>query len=134
MKRIYSLKGRNVFSRVYRKGKKIQGKGVKLFILKTEDFNTLNADGNMPSDVKHVKIGISIHKKFGNAVVRNRVKRRIRCVFSGILKDLHDGFCIIITPENEFRSIDYDTCRSRIISLLMVSGVLHINGTGYQNN
>ena len=127
MKRFYSLKGRNLFKEVYKKGKKIQGNGVKIFILKIDVFNEMFTDKYIPTDAKKVKIGISIQKKIGNAVFRNKIKRRIRSIFGGLLSEMNDGFCIIITPEVDFKSFSFEKSKSAITSLLIKTGVLNKN-------
>jgi ribonuclease P protein component len=60
-----SLRRRSDFSRVQRRGKRQAG---PLFVL-------LAADGRGPS-----RVGITVAKTVGNAVVRNRLRRRVKAI------------------------------------------------------
>jgi ribonuclease P protein component len=55
------------FQRVYRSGRRLWGDGFALIVL--------------PNALEYNRLGISVHRKAGNAVRRNRIKRLIREVF-----------------------------------------------------
>ena len=46
------------------------------------------------------KVGFTATKKIGNAVVRNRAKRRMRSVFYENAKDLKDGNYIFVAKQS----------------------------------
>ena len=64
MKKIYRLKKNEDFSKIIKKKKSFSNKSYILYIDKKND--------------EQAKIGISVSKKIGNAVVRNKIKRQIR--------------------------------------------------------
>lgn len=73
------------FRRVYQKGIRISGPLVAAFCLKRED-------GGGP------RIGLTVPRAIGKAVVRNRLKRRMReCVRHG-LGTLPSGWWIVFNP------------------------------------
>jgi len=52
-----------------------------------------------PSDEKLSRIGISVGRRYGNAVQRNRFKRRIREAFRQIRCELPAGLDFIVVPK-----------------------------------
>jgi len=50
------------------------------------------------NDLGHNRLGLSISKQIGNAVVRNRWKRRIRESFRCSQQPHHGGFDIVVRP------------------------------------
>ena len=63
MKKSFRLKKRSAFAYVYRKGEKTSAHDLLLLSAKSKEG---------------LKIGLSVSKKVGNAVTRNRVKRLLR--------------------------------------------------------
>lgn len=83
-----SLKKNYQFSRVYRRGVSVVGKYLVLYCLR----NRYNIS----------QLGITISKKVGNSVVRNRIRRLIRENYRGLEKRLISGFDIVfIARANE---------------------------------
>jgi len=82
LKKEYRLQKKYQFNYVYRVGKTASG---KLFVL----YYT-------PSKNRNVKVGISVSHKVGNAVVRNKTKRRIREAMRPHLKNIKTNFNIVL--------------------------------------
>ena len=76
------LKKQKDFDLVFRKGKRIHAKSLTLLCLESDCL----------------KFGISLSKKHGKAVVRNRIKRLIRAAFKSYIKNISKSFYIIILP------------------------------------
>ncbi|GHU55736.1 ribonuclease P protein component [Clostridia bacterium] len=63
----YTICDNNEFSDIYKQGKKIVGKNIVFYYKKNnQNFN---------------RLGITVSKKIGNAVARNRAKRVIRAAY-----------------------------------------------------
>ncbi len=87
----------HLFVKCYNKGKKIITKRVVIFVL--EDRHARFLQKSHPEKKKINRVGISVTKKLGNAVARNRAKRIIREAWRQITKTytLTKGKLIVIT-------------------------------------
>ncbi|HAJ33130.1 MAG TPA: ribonuclease P protein component [Candidatus Atribacteria bacterium] len=81
------------FRKIFSEGRRTEGKNLIIFILKN-DYNF-----NRP--------GIIIKKETGKAVVRNKIKRRLREAFRLINKKLSPGYDIIVLAKNNIKESDY---------------------------
>ena len=80
MERRYRLKKNKAFQYVYHRG---HSAGCRNLVM-------LLAPG------KELKIGFSVSKKTGNAVTRNKIKRRLRECFRPYLGDVKTGLYVIV--------------------------------------
>lgn len=65
-----------------------------------------------------VRIGFSVSKRVGGAVVRNRVKRRLREAVRGRLTLLPPGWDIVISARPAAANADYATLDAELGELL----------------
>jgi ribonuclease P protein component len=72
-----SLKKREDYVQIAKTGQSVAAKGLVLQVRKS----CINPEDNK------VQIGFTVTKKLGNAVVRNKIKRRLRAIASSIIKD-----------------------------------------------
>jgi len=127
VKRIYSLKGRNLFREVYLKGRKLQDTGIRVFIFNINKSSyvkpvTIN-DGLYGT--KRVKIAIAPAKSYGKAHIRNRGKRRMRAICSELFNELKEGFYIIIRIDRDFRNLAFEEEKRIVRSLFAKAGLLN---------
>ena len=96
MERRYRLKKNRAFQYVYRKGHSVACRNLVMLL----------APG------RELKVGFSVSKKTGNAVVRNRIKRRLRECFRPLLGDVKSGLYVIVArpsaAEAAFRDLERD--------------------------
>jgi len=71
------------FAEVYRRGVAYRG---KLFSVHA-----------FPNDLGTARLGLSVSKKVGNAVVRNTVRRRLREIFRAALSNLPDNLDFVVS-------------------------------------
>jgi len=86
LKRINRLTKRKEFGYIYRNGSKINFGQLSLYVIK--------------SRFPYVRFGISVNNKVGNAIVRNKIKRRLRSILSEYLKVItHKNVIIVVHNE-----------------------------------
>lgn len=78
----------HLYSKAYAKGAKFVGKHVIAYVLK--DYKAKALQKNHPDRIMVNRIGLTVSKKLGHAVVRNRVKRVLR---EG-LRQVERSFCV----------------------------------------
>lgn len=66
----------HLYSKAYAKGQKFVGRHVIVYVLK--DFRAKALQKAHPDKIMVNRIGLTVSKKIGNAVLRNRVKRVLR--------------------------------------------------------
>lgn len=121
MKRKYSVKSKLLFEEIFTKGKKIQEKGVQLYYKRRTDAGSSN--GSEPPR-RTIQIGIAVSKRLGTAVVRNRIKRKIRAIMNEFLNDMNNNYILIIKPTYNIRTMAFDSVKRAIKSLLLKAGAL----------
>jgi ribonuclease P protein component len=91
------LKLHSEFQRVYQRGKSAHSTSIALFYLPIKGEK---------------KVGYTASKKVGNAVVRNRCKRRLRALFAEFSTDVQDGWYVFVAKgalfENSFENVRRD--------------------------
>ena len=80
MEKRYRLKKNRAFQYVYRRGHSVACRNLVMLL----------APG------RELKVGFSVSKKTGNAVTRNRIKRRLRECFRPYIGDVKTGLYVIV--------------------------------------
>ena len=83
MKKSFRVKKDREFQKVFHKGKSTANRQFVIYKYNKEDQS-------------HFRVGISVSKKLGNAVKRNRAKRRLRALFCEYSNSLKDGTYIFV--------------------------------------
>jgi ribonuclease P protein component len=99
------------FKRVRRSGKSYAHPLLVLIVLPNQESPT-------------VRIGISASHAVGNAVVRNRAKRRIRAIIDALLPDLKPGWDMIFLARVPIREAGFQEIEMAAASLLQRAGVI----------
>lgn len=93
MKKKYRVKKSQEFEMIIKNKKFIVDPAIVLYIKKKEEKNS--------------RVGITVKKKIGNAVVRNKVKRQIRMMIQDIY-DFNEEFDTIILIKEKYIENDYN--------------------------
>ena len=70
------------------------------------------------SDGPHFRLGVSVGKRLGKAVERNRVRRRVRELVRARLKELHPGWDVVIVARSPAASAPFLTLGEALDQLL----------------
>jgi ribonuclease P protein component len=126
VKKAFILKGRNNFQGLFKKGKRFSGSAL-LIIVGNEMSISKGVETGRQSDEcekTRTRIGISIGKKFGNAVERNKAKRVIRAIMRELVPFMRTSNYVIIRPGPDFKRYVFSEARAEITKLLRRAGLL----------
>lgn len=84
------------FSYVYRRGMRANSKDLSLLYVKNQQK----------------RVGFSVSKKVGVAVVRNRTKRRLRECFRHRMAELRNGFYVVVARPSAAEKSYAELCQS----------------------
>ena len=110
MKKIYRIKKNEDIKLVLDKKKSAGNKNYIIYIMKN-------------SEAKNFRVAMSVSKKIGNAVIRNRQKRLIRQVFNSN-KDKINLYEIFVIARSNVINLTYNEVESNILYLLKKLNVL----------
>ena len=104
MRKLYVVKTNQDFEKVINNGKCIKN---KYFVIH-----------HMSNNLKYDRFGISVGKKIGNAVIRNKYKRKIRSIIDIYRKSYVNSRDYIIILRSSALSITFDEMKENLIFLL----------------
>ncbi len=84
-------------------------------LLKNKTYIIYNKDNKLPYD----RFGISVGKKLGNAVLRNKYKRKIRSILDIYRKDYNNSKDYIIILRERGLHLTFEKMKEELISLLL---------------
>jgi ribonuclease P protein component len=96
------------FDRVFKNGLRIENESVKILAYRRGDCFAR-------------RLGIVTPKKIGNAVVRNKIKRRLREIFRTSKYSLKPNLDLIFVPKQEIMSLDYVGLKKTVLDLVKLA-------------
>lgn len=114
MKKQEKIRKSSHFRFVYNKGKSLVDENIVVYSTKNhKDFN---------------RIGISVSKKVGNSVKRNRVRRLIRESYRVNKYRFNDGYDLVFVARVRAAKASYNTISASMIKLLKKGGIVKKEG------
>ncbi len=98
-------------------------------LLRTGDYDRVYRDGRRrtsrhfvvfyrANDAAASRLGISVKRALGGAVLRNRMRRRIREIFRTHQQELPAGWDIVIHPRSTVAQAEFAVLSAELVSLL----------------
>ena len=91
-----AIREHHLYNKAFRKGKRQVGKYVAVYVLR--DLAAQKLKNAHPQKIVVNRLGLSVSKKVGGAVQRNRAKRVIRAAYDSVKQELKVGNLIVISP------------------------------------
>lgn len=110
MNKIYRLRSNMEFKKVYSGGKNYWNRNLVLYVKK--------------NDIGNTRVGYSITKKIGNAVVRNKIRRRMKEIYRLNFSNIKNNYDLIFIPKKNTVDISYKELESAMLHILKLANML----------
>jgi ribonuclease P protein component len=111
MKKEFRVKKNKEFQEAFKKGKSVANRQFVVYVLKKPEQ-------------ENFRIGLSVSKKLGNAVVRNQIKRYIRQSFHELQDRVHTGNDYIVIARKPAAEMGMQDIKKSLEHVLKVGKVL----------
>ncbi|HLR59382.1 MAG TPA: ribonuclease P protein component [Pseudogracilibacillus sp.] len=105
MKKAYRIKRNEEFQEIFNAGKSFANRELVIYHVKK-------------TNQTHFRIGLSVGKKLGNAVMRNQIKRYLREAFLSLEDNIKPDLDLIIIARNPTVNMDYHQIKRSLTHLL----------------
>ena len=105
MEKAYRVKKNEEFQYIFKNGKSFANRQLVIYYIERENQALF-------------RIGLSVGKKIGNAVMRNRIKRCLRQAFTDLKKEVKPGYDIIIIARQPTKEMNCHMIKKSLIHLL----------------
>lgn len=97
-----AIKEHHLYNKAFTRGKRAVGRYAAVYVLK--DYSAEKLMRQNPQKEYVNRLGLSVSKKLGGAVQRNRAKRVLRAAYDSVKGDLRTGNLIVLSPRNALLS------------------------------
>lgn len=105
MKKEFRIKDNEEFQQIFQQGKSFANRQLVIYFT-----NDINQD--------HFRVGLSVGKKIGNAVTRNRIKRYLRQSFQELEGEILPVLNIVIIARQPTKTMSFLETKKSLIHLL----------------
>lgn len=112
MKKIYRLKKKSDIDAVFKPRKVVKSEYFSIYFIHKQQ--------------EHFKYALSIGKKYGNAVQRNLMKRRIRMIISKNQGTINKTMQFVVVIHPKSATLSFNDIHKQIVKLLIKSTIMEI--------
>ncbi|CAM3631263.1 ribonuclease P protein component [Marinicrinis lubricantis] len=76
--------------------------------------------------IEHFRLGVSVSKKIGNAVVRNRIRRKMKEIVRLHKDEVARGYDLIMIARKPVTEMDYHQMEKSILHILRKASIINI--------
>ncbi|TMN22275.1 ribonuclease P protein component [Lentibacillus cibarius] len=105
MKKMNRIKDNKQFQYVFKHGNSFANRQLVLYYMKR-------------SELTHFRVGLSVGKKIGNAVTRNRIKRYLRQAFHELEAGVLPAYDIVIIARQPTKRMNFHEVKKSLMHLL----------------
>lgn len=93
-----TIKEHHLFGKTFQRGARWSGRCVSVFILRDRAAKRLTLEN--PEKRMYNRLGVSVGKRVGGAVKRNRAKRILRAGYRAVEPQLAVGWLVVLSPRD----------------------------------
>ena len=93
----YRISRSSDYQTIYNSGRKVHSESFVLF--------------GLANGIEHHRLGVTVSRRIGNAVVRNRVKRRLREIFRRSCDNIPHHFDFVVNAKRQCATVSFRTLR-----------------------
>lgn len=112
MKKAYRIKKNDEFQNIFRHGQSFANRQLVLYYWKK------------PSQT-HFRVGLSVSKKIGNAVLRNQIKRYLRQAFLELEDQIRDDYDLVIIARKPTHTMNFNEIKQSLTHVLTRSKLIN---------
>lgn len=111
LKRINRLRKRYQFNYVYKSGEHYSSEHIVLYVTSSKTNN--------------IKVGLAVTKKVGHAVVRNKVRRRLREIIKKQVPNLKQNNNIIVVAKDNINEASFEKLSNEFLKLIKKANLIN---------
>ncbi|SET74978.1 ribonuclease P protein component [Oceanobacillus limi] len=111
MKKAFRVKDNKEFQAIFKSGKSFANRQLVIYYREVPDQ-------------QHFRVGLSVGKKIGNAVTRNRIKRYLRQGFLELEENIKSHYDIVIIARRPTKDMEFYEIKKSLTHLLMKERLL----------
>ena len=110
MEKKYRIRKNMEFKNIYKVGKNYWNRNLILYVKK--------------NGLDETRVGYTITKKIGNAVIRNKIRRRMKEIYRLNFHNVKEGYDLVFIAKRSINDISYKELESSVIHIMSISKLL----------